>query len=265
MIYKIGQFSKITMLTVKTLRYYHEKGLLVPIGVSDENNYRHYSESQIETAKLIKMLKTYEFTINEILEILENSQDASDIQAYLDEKYELFEQEIQRYESLKKEIKSYIHPKEVTIMNDALIERIQIEDKRIISVTYKGRYQDVGQYMGILFKAAGSSVAGKPFCIYHDMEYREEATIEVCVEVKKEINKTGVDFKMLKGGSGVSIIHTGSYDNLGDTYKAITDYMNENNLVSDIPSREIYLKGPGMLLKGNPAKYKTEIQYILTD
>lgn len=265
MSYQIGQFSKITMLTIKTLRYYHEKELLIPSEISNDSGYRYYSEAQIQTARLIKLLKSYEFTINEIHEILENSQDESDIQAYLDEKYEGFERKIQRYETLKKEIKSYSRPKEVVSMNNSTVDRIEISDKMIISVTYTGRYQDVGKYMGILFKAAGSNAVGKPFCIYHDKSYQDEANIEVCIQVRKEITKAGVNYKILTGGSALSILHIGPYDKLGDAYKTITDYMNAHNLVSDLPSREHYLKGPGMLLKGNPSKYQTEIQYILNN
>lgn len=42
-------------------------------------------------------------------------------------------------------------------------------------------------------------------------------------------------------------------------YKAILDYAGEHDLKCLTPSREIYLKGPGMIFKGNPNKYVTEI------
>ncbi|MEX2120445.1 MAG: MerR family DNA-binding transcriptional regulator [Pirellulales bacterium] len=39
--FSIGEFSKITGLTVKTLRFYHEQGLLVPSCVGEETGYRY--------------------------------------------------------------------------------------------------------------------------------------------------------------------------------------------------------------------------------
>lgn len=55
--YSIGEFSKITGLTAKALRYYHENGLLAPDKIDEINNYRFYNERQIESALVISELK----------------------------------------------------------------------------------------------------------------------------------------------------------------------------------------------------------------
>ena len=55
----IGAFSKISNVTTKTLRYYDEIGLIKPVYVNDENGYRYYSTSQLETVLLIGKLKWY--------------------------------------------------------------------------------------------------------------------------------------------------------------------------------------------------------------
>lgn len=46
--YTIGEFSRITGLTVKALRLYHETGLLVPFTVDEDSKYRYYSRENIE-------------------------------------------------------------------------------------------------------------------------------------------------------------------------------------------------------------------------
>lgn len=51
--FSIGEFSKITGLTVKTLRFYHEEGLSTPSFVDMATGYRHYNVDQIETARAI--------------------------------------------------------------------------------------------------------------------------------------------------------------------------------------------------------------------
>jgi DNA-binding transcriptional MerR regulator len=49
--YSIGEFSQVTGLSVKTLRFYHEKGILVPSSVDDATGYRCYDSSKIEKAR----------------------------------------------------------------------------------------------------------------------------------------------------------------------------------------------------------------------
>lgn len=69
--YKIGVFSDLTGLTIKTLRYYDQIGLLKP---SKDNftNYRYYDEKDIETYKKIVYLKSLGFTLEEIKNNIDN-------------------------------------------------------------------------------------------------------------------------------------------------------------------------------------------------
>ena len=50
--FSIGEFSKITGLTVKTLRFYHEQSLLAQAQIDNQTGYRYYDDRQIETASL---------------------------------------------------------------------------------------------------------------------------------------------------------------------------------------------------------------------
>jgi effector-binding domain-containing protein len=50
-----------------------------------------------------------------------------------------------------------------------------------------------------------------------------------------------------------------------NVFKAIKRYAVENNLTLELPFREVYIKSPGMLLKGNPNKYITEILFPLKE
>jgi effector-binding domain-containing protein len=44
----------------------------------------------------------------------------------------------------------------------------------------------------------------------------------------------------------------------------VFDYLREKGYTATLPTREIYLKGPGMIFKGNPKKYLTEIQVVIS-
>jgi MerR HTH family regulatory protein len=53
----VGDFSRATHLSVKTLRHYHQVGLLEPVTVSPDTGYRYYSAEQIPTAQVIRRLR----------------------------------------------------------------------------------------------------------------------------------------------------------------------------------------------------------------
>lgn len=64
--YKIGEFSKLVNIPVKTLRYYDEIDLFKPNETDIFSNYRYYSETQILDIKLIIELKEAGFLLEEI-------------------------------------------------------------------------------------------------------------------------------------------------------------------------------------------------------
>lgn len=70
--YKIGEFSKIVDIPVRTLRYYAEYGVLVPSEVDEFTGYKYYSEENIIECELIKLLKSLDFTLDEIIEYRDN-------------------------------------------------------------------------------------------------------------------------------------------------------------------------------------------------
>jgi DNA-binding transcriptional MerR regulator/DNA gyrase inhibitor GyrI len=260
--YKIGEFSKIVSLTVKALRYYDEINLLKPSHINDENGYRYYDEASYYTAIRIRTLKKYGFSIKEIQEVLPRIQSNSDMSDFLMEKSTQLENQVKSIRKVQQQINNEIvHLQEVTTMTNQMKPEIRtIESMKVASVRYKGRYDEVGIYLGKIFKVIGMKGKSAPFSMYHDSEFTEEnADIEVCVEVSGDINKGEVSTKTLPTVKCVCMTHMGPYDTLSSTYKAMADFMNEQGLEGEIPSREQYVKGPGMLFKGNPEKYETLI------
>ncbi|MGN1352773.1 MAG: MerR family transcriptional regulator [Bacilli bacterium] len=70
--YKIGEFSALTGLSVKTLRYYDEINLLKPSNVDSYTNYRYYTAKELQQFKRIEYLKKLGFTLEEIKNNLSN-------------------------------------------------------------------------------------------------------------------------------------------------------------------------------------------------
>ena len=260
--YKIGEFSKITFLSVKALRYYNEISLLVPAKIDKETGYRYYDDENFQKAMMIKTLRRFNFSIQELLEVVPKIDHIDDLADFLLEKHEQLETQVAMIKKDQKAlIKEVNYMKEVKVMSKSYeVEIVNIQAVKVAYLRYKGRYEDMGQYISQLYKVAGSKADGAPFALYYDEDFMEEgADIEVALPIKKEITKGDVKTRILDEVKCVKYTHVGSYEHLSNSYKIITDYIKENHLESYTPSREIYRKGPGMLMKGNPEKYETEI------
>lgn len=66
MLYKIGDFSKLVNISVKTLRYYDDIDLFKPADVDLFTGYRYYKKEQIKDLELINKLKMIGFSLEEI-------------------------------------------------------------------------------------------------------------------------------------------------------------------------------------------------------
>ena len=108
------------------------------------------------------------------------------------------------------------------------------------------------------------NMKGKAMMLCYDDEYREEdADYECCFPLRKERDSDGIDVRELAGGPCISLIHIGPYEQISRSYERLIDYAKQRGLELKRPSREVYLKGPGMIFKGNPKKYVTEIQFLV--
>lgn len=68
---KIGEFSQMMQVTVKTLRYYEQKGLLIPNEVDEWTGYRYYTIEQMQKLNNIRNLQQLGFSLDEIKELYE--------------------------------------------------------------------------------------------------------------------------------------------------------------------------------------------------
>jgi DNA-binding transcriptional MerR regulator len=66
----IGAFSRMTFLTVKALRHYHDEGLLAPASVDPHSGYRYYRPEQVPTARLIRRLRELDLPVDEVRAVL---------------------------------------------------------------------------------------------------------------------------------------------------------------------------------------------------
>lgn len=280
--YRIGDFSLLTRLTVKTLHFYHQEGLLVPQRVDPATGYRWYAEAQVHRAGLISFLKTAGFTLGEIKAILAECHDDADLEGFIDRKSLELDRRIRelrqvrtgldrlrdqlRQDETASGLAAGLAPDraagaptvatrgaETLPAGVALVDRPELS---YVSVRFTGAYQDVGGHFAALYRQARSQVAGPGFCLYHQLEHREDdADIEVALPVVA--GARGLETRVLPAGRWLETTHVGAYAELGRAYGRLLWAAAAQGLSLVPPVRECYLKGPGWFFPGRPEHYRT--------
>ena len=258
--FKIGEFSKLSMLTVKALRFYEKAGLLIPAKVDEFTGYRFYEACQLETAAVIKALRQLDFSVSEIKAYLDGvplkealaAKEAELIQKQTDISVQL---SIIKYLSEDKEMKYQAVIKEIS-------QTVVYSEERMLK-----SYSDVS---ALILDSAEECrrlnpdiECSKPdycFCEYLDGEHKET---DIMVRYSQAVTKAGVGnerikFRTLPATKAICIYHKGAYDQLGDAYAYIMNYANENGYkIAGMP-RECYIDG--IWNKENVEDWLTEIQ-----
>ncbi len=263
--FTIGDFSKATGLPVKTLRFYHEKGLLIPAAIDRESGYRYYDRECLERARVIIALREFEFSLEEIGEILSMSDDESDILAQLEARKIAIAKKIARQREISATLDQIIarerDARAAMESSDFQPEVRRIEAQWVGGIRLCGKYADSGPTFATLGKRLGRHLVGKPLCLYYDGEYRDaDANFEPCMPIRKQIDVDGIDVREFPAIDCLTLKHLGPYETLKDSYAKILSFASDEGHEIKLPTREVYIKGPGMIFKGNPRKYLTEIQ-----
>ena len=146
------------------------------------------------------------------------------------------------------------------------IEIRDIEPIRVAFIKYKGIATEANKVFPNVFKSIRGKSNGAPFFCYYVMDQQTKiGEMELCVPTAETPNGNGVSVKNVPRIKAICVTHVGPYETMGHAYEAIDRYARENNLTLQPPFREVYIKGPGMVLKGNPNKYITEILFPIKE
>jgi len=263
---RIGEFSKICKITVKTLRYYDKVDILKPSYINPNNGYRYYEIAQINKMILIQNLKTMGFRLDEISFIIKSSLNMNQIADLLERKKDEVEKNILLEKTKLLKLNNFIKKlEEGNIMENVKIKtlpKVIVASMRLIIKNYNELYR-IAPEMGKKMESHGA-VCQEPFyCfnIYHDKEYKEEnIDIEICESVVKKLeNRDGIEYKIVDQVKKAACIeHKGPYENLIESYKKILEWIEENGYEIAGNERESYIDG--CWNKNDPKDWLTEIQ-----
>lgn len=233
--YKIGEFSKITQISVRMLRYYDEHKLLVPEKVDSFSGYRMYSAAQIDDLNRIILLKNMGLNVKEIGEIISKWDDKAlkdELLRQLDKTRENIKAEQERLVQIQGFLKD--------LENQHRELNIQIVIKKIPSYHVVSIRRTVDNYYceSELWRELGEKLNLKEcsnycFSIYHDTDYREEnVDIEVCMVTDNEnYNDMSSELK-IRDVEGCSVAACfmiyGPYSNISLAYKEFAFWLEQH-------------------------------------
>lgn len=262
---KIGDFSKLTRVSIRMLRHYDEIDLLRPVETDPYTGYRYYSEKQLPIACRITSLKDMGFNLAAIREMLKCYDRPDDLEVYLRVRQEelsaMAEETAYRLRLLETAL---IRLRKGNDMNyDITLKTIPERTAACIRMTIP-RYEEEGMVWGILCEETShmNLIPDDPcLCsvIFHDAEWKEtDVDIEAQKTVKGNYPDTGhVKFRTLPAVKVASATFRGSYTLIGEVYSAVYAWAEANGFEGDGPLFNIYHVSPHETQ--NPDEFVTEV------
>ena len=268
-VFRIGEFSKLTQVTIRMLRYYDHAGLLKPTKIDPWTGYRMYSAEQIPVLNKIIYFRDSGFSVSEIAQAL-GQDDAHAVVEQLDRKYEALESlirgEMDKLDKIRL-AKQEILSGRPDMHYNVVIKQVpacQVLSLRQQIPDYYGegdlwrRISDFAEHQNI-------PISDDTFSIYHDKDYKEEnVDVELCVPVKK----MGTALPPFTYREVESVNHMASttgiwrFFNIAGAYQALAGWLASNSRYKMTgQSRQIVHREPWN--EERPEKYLTEIQIPL--
>lgn len=261
--YRIGQFSQLSKVTVKALRYYDEVGLLKPAYVDQWTGYRSYGTEQLLPLQRIVALRQAGLAIDEISAIL-SGQDGA---AILSKRRQSLKWEMAEARGRLIRLESILKQEDIFMNYQATVRTIPG-----CTVYYKEGVLASMADMGDFIVGSGSECAAanpgikclEPdycFVSYVDPEYKEH---DVGMMYAQAVTARGVEtdsikFKDLEPVEAVCVYHKGPYDGLGDAYAFAMNWIKQNGYELIERPRECYIDG--CWNKEDAAEWLTELQF----
>lgn len=265
---KIGDFSKLTLVSIKTLRYYDEMGLLKPVHVDQFSGYRYYSASQLPRLHRILALKDLGFSLEQIARVLNEGVSPEQLRGML----RLRQAELQQHISEERERLARIEARlNIMTMEDTMsdyevviksVEPQLVAGVRDILPAYPAVGRLFDEIYGYLARCGVNGLAEIGVAIWRDDEYKtSDIDGEAAVYLKRPIPEgERVKVYELPAATMASVVHKGAFNRLSQAYEALGRWTEANGYKIVGPNREVYLYC-GQPVRQDDESYVTEIQF----
>lgn len=266
---RIGYFSRISQVSVKTLRYYDEIGLLKPSQVDRFTDYRYYTFDQLPQLNCILALKELGLSLEQIRQMLKEKLNSEQVQGMLRLQQVQLAEQLQDMQSQLVRIEARLKQltKEGKMPNHEVvlkrIEPVQIAYRRFEipageeNVPLVSRaFEEVYSYLN----AHSTRAEGPGFTLWHTPAFAQDGEdVEIAVPIKsKVIESDRIKCRLLPAVSVASVVHHGLFDAaFGEAYHTLLHWIDMNGYQIVGPFREIYLH----YAEDDAQESTTEIQF----
>lgn len=277
--FRIGEFSRFSRVSVKMLRHYDELGLVKPAWVDPYTGYRYYAADQLPRLNRIVALKDLGFRLEQIGTMLDGDLSNEELRGILKLRRAELEQELQAVTTQLAQVETRL----LQLEHAATEPTYDVVLRPIAPQMVAAIRQSVGGNSGLaitaLFEELEAYVARHkaraplpPLMLYHDLEFMEQAEdIEVMVPVQKPLpaNERVVSRELAGHGAMASLILTGGYDGLSAAFAVLLQWIEQNGYTIVGPTREVFLRFganqdgyhlPEAYLAATAAEFVTELQ-----
>jgi DNA-binding transcriptional MerR regulator len=259
--YSIGRFSTLGRITIKTLRYYDEIGLLRPARVDPVTGYRYYAAAQLDALNRILVFKDLGFSLREIQGLVADDVPPDQIRGMLRRRREELERSVDRERARLARVAARLE----------LIERSGLPAANTVAVRAAGPWlvTSVRETLashdaceGLLEElerhTGGGRQHGQRGAIWHSCA-EGGIDCEAFIVVPSRIECKGrVRLRALPAQRVASLVYRGDADYLR-AFRAIRTWISASGADIIGPKREIYLDDGGA-----EAESATEIQFPIS-
>ena len=256
----IGEFSRLSHLSAKALRHYHDVGLLVPTAI-DTSGYRRYGLEQVHQAQLISRLRRLEMPVPDIKAVLAAPDDQTRDRA-IAEHLRRMEETLGRTTQVVASLRALLEPEPQPLA----VEFRTVPDLSVLAIRETVQHNEIQAWCEAAFPALyeslariGSDPAGAGGASY-DVDFFEQHIGEVVayVPVAGAVGGVGrAHHDTLPGGRFAVGLHLGSYAEIDRTYGALGSQVATSDAAQPLPIREQYLIGPDHTQ--DQTQFRTEI------
>lgn len=254
----IGEFAQLTHLSVRTLRRYHDSGLLEPDHVDPSSGYRFYTSAQIPSAQVIHRLRELDLPLAEVRQVLATD-DAAARAALVGGHLRRLEVQLDRTRAAVLSLSQLLNPDAVP--PDVALR--SVPGQVVAAITGDvGRAAVLDWYAAAMTELDAALVGherlGPPGGHYANELFSDgSGSILVYRPVVDPPERGRVRPVELPAVELATVVHHGPHDDIDVTYGRVGTWVVEHALAVDGPVHEEYLVGPGD--DPDPASWQTEI------
>ena len=260
----IGVFSDAALISVKTLRRYHEAGLLVPATVDPRTGYRAYSVSQLADAEIIRRLRQLDVPLQAIARVLE-TRDPATTAAVLGEHRARMEARLAETERIVGDLQRILD--EPGSLHPVLVHTRRQLPEPILAIRRRVGMEDVPAFFGEAYPrleahaaARGAVLSGPAGGRFGDGEGMggDEVAAEAFITVGAPVpGADDIVADHLPATELAVALHVGSYGDMRATYRSVGVWVAEHDRRVTGPLQELYLLGPDAGV--DPRTFRTEV------